>query len=570
MHGRIKVKTTAEQQEAKKLEREKKLKLYTAATNRIFEKRKNGEYDEEGLKLTGDILAMNSDFSTLWNYRKEIFLHMKDNRSAEEVCELFKTELQFLESCLRGNPKSYGVWNHRCFVMDTMAEPDWKKELQLCNLFLEYDERNFHCWDYRRFVVERSNVPPKAELEFTQSKICNNFSNFSSWHYRSKLLPLIYPDDSTAVGVEENVLIKEYEAVQNAFFTDPDDQSAWFYHRWLLGRGKKKPGVSCMFVSRDHQSLMINTTQPVLITAQSCEVEVLVNGEHQPGRWCTHKHQDNAYSNIWIFTSKDGSPWLPGKDEVEVQVAADAEDWGSSDSVQLQAGQPESWTLTQDDQGLRFRHELSAATTDTLQRELQSIQELYDLEPENKWVLLTIVSLMKALDPLKYSEQIETFISQLKTIDSTRLHYYEDLRSRYILENYLEEFDFDQRVVSLASRSLTCVYHADLLSMVVKVDLSHNCLTSVKGFSCLQCAREVILDDNKIEEVEELRYLKDLSQLSLKNNSIPSIDVLDPLVNCHHLIKLHVSGNPMSELSSHTDVKHLLPSLHNVDGHIFG
>ena len=38
-HGRVKVKTTAEQQEAKRKEREEKVKLYKAATNKIFYKK---------------------------------------------------------------------------------------------------------------------------------------------------------------------------------------------------------------------------------------------------------------------------------------------------------------------------------------------------------------------------------------------------------------------------------------------------------------------------------------------------------------------------------------------------
>lgn len=43
---------------------------------------------------------------------------------------------------------------------------------------------------------------------------------------------------------KENVLTEEYEFVRSALFTEPDDQSGWFYHLWLLSQTVKLEQLS--------------------------------------------------------------------------------------------------------------------------------------------------------------------------------------------------------------------------------------------------------------------------------------------------------------------------------------
>jgi geranylgeranyl transferase type-2 subunit alpha len=93
--------------------------------------------------------------------------------------------------------------------------------------------------------IEESSIDPKCrdilqgEWEFTTTKIHDNFSNFSAFHYRGKLLPLMIRLQQHDVATSKNdvtlqMIQKEFELITNAIFTEPDDQTAWWYQEFLL------------------------------------------------------------------------------------------------------------------------------------------------------------------------------------------------------------------------------------------------------------------------------------------------------------------------------------------------
>ncbi|KAG5876455.1 hypothetical protein JTB14_032688 [Gonioctena quinquepunctata] len=229
MHGRIKVRTSEEQKALKQKEQQKKLAAYQMGMNTILATRNKDSYEPESFSLCTHLLAANPDIYTLWNYRKEVILmeiHKSEKNEIdgeEKLIKFLENEIGLTEQCLISNPKSYGAWHHRYWVLIHHPKPNWEKEFTLCTKYLTMDDRNFHCWDYRRLIINKIGITLTDELQFSTDRLNINFSNYSSWHYRSTLRKL-----------EEGSVGFELSLVQNAVFTDPEDSSAWFYLRWVL------------------------------------------------------------------------------------------------------------------------------------------------------------------------------------------------------------------------------------------------------------------------------------------------------------------------------------------------
>uniref|UniRef100_A0ACD5ZEN0 Uncharacterized protein n=2 Tax=Avena sativa TaxID=4498 RepID=A0ACD5ZEN0_AVESA len=195
-------------------------------------------YTEEALGLSFKLLEINPEAYTAWNYRKLALQHnLKELSDPEAIKSSVDNELRVVEAALRANPKSYGAWYHRKWLLNQKLTPvDSKREFGLLDKLLKVDARNFHGWNYRRFLAKFTGVPEEDELKYTMVKICDNFSNYSAWHNRSILLSNLLIQQSKGFESKQKIFKEEFDLVTQALFTDPSDQSGWFYHLWLLAQ----------------------------------------------------------------------------------------------------------------------------------------------------------------------------------------------------------------------------------------------------------------------------------------------------------------------------------------------
>ena len=291
--------------------------------------------DREALSLTSKLLKLNPEYYTVWNHRRRILEKLFQDAELPAIEGLLGADLQFLLPLLVQYPKCYWIWNFRLWILErctgllasSAARMFWQQELDLVGKMLRRDNRNFHGWAYRRTVVEalRSldsntdspSTEPKnssltsAEFSYTTTMIRGNLSNFSAWHYRSKLIPVLLDEGGASEEERRQLFDTELALIQSALFTDPYDQSLWFYHDFLMlnllsieDTGPATPFVQ--FSSQDRQAYLkaeLAQVKELLEDTDDCKwvYQFLLHYSVRHAALC---NQDN------VFTTMDLSDWL--------------------------------------------------------------------------------------------------------------------------------------------------------------------------------------------------------------------------------------------------------------------
>ncbi|RDW75741.1 hypothetical protein BP5796_06562 [Coleophoma crateriformis] len=289
-HGVPRPSTITTKDEQARLKEEKDIKDYKTLVDLTSER----EYSLEVLELTSKLLTKNPEYYTIWNVRRRLLTYglfskpsdsslpsmelpstsqtdttitsSADSSSSSSqatppsqnsrmtgktgtTLEAIKNDLAFLVPLLMGWPKCYWIWNYRLWLLQQakerldmeIARAMWTQELGLVGKMLTRDNRNFHGWGYRRKIVAELESPElggssmvETEFEYTTKMFSASLSNFSALHTRSKLIPKLLNERRSDDGARLRFLTNEFDLIAKALWTDAYNQSAWFYHEYLM------------------------------------------------------------------------------------------------------------------------------------------------------------------------------------------------------------------------------------------------------------------------------------------------------------------------------------------------
>lgn len=307
--------------------------------------------------------------------------------------------------------------------------------------------------------MSKAKIAADKEYQFCDEKIQKNFSNYSSWHYRSQLLPLLHPHESDPTRpISEEKLKEELEIVITAAFTDPNDSSAWFYQRWLLGYSDPKLDIACFKLTKN--LALIAFTKPVNLNRDG--ISLTVNSSIDAGTWTSIS--GNKSDAIWI----QRGAYDVDQDDIKVKMTYKGSDY-SLDTKKV----------NEEIIGIKlhsFGYEFGAAVLEELNNQLESCNQLLEFEPDSKWTLLTAALLMRSINRFQYHEKTLEFLRKLQKVDPLRIGYYADLASKWILEvklkDWIDNEEFDE--IDLSSLDLTTIYYSQYLCIAKDINLQAN------------------------------------------------------------------------------------------------
>ena len=208
--------------------------------------------------------------------------------------------------------------------------------------------------------------------------------------------------------------------VRNAIFTEPSDQSAWLYLQFLIGKDSLPVllvDVVLLPLENGYQLFLV-FNQPVKCLSK----ELILSNQRLEFNFETRSH-------LQVIECLDTST------KVDIEISSGAFCGSSLDKVSTrikidcllnsQGLEMKSVSFVQESEPFQIQKDRTV-----WENELEHILELYELEPDSKWVMLMLLHLYQYLNkPPQLSIEI---LDKLLQTDPYRKGYYLDYRIWYL------------------------------------------------------------------------------------------------------------------------------------------